>query len=191
MVTLGALPKVPLTVTAAADEEELEEPPHPASTPTASSGRAVRTAIRRMGNKPCRRQLCRHRRKPRQPSGLSGPDGPGPVPGPSRPATTAAPTLPPPAGYLRPPLYLHVVSSHAGDKLLHPLVGAPERVLAQHGPLRLVVQLEMHPVHGEIAPPLLRAADELAPQPGPGGLRGYRLRLEDVDVPGGTDHRAT
>ena len=89
-------------VTAAADEEELEEPPHPASTPTASSGRAVRTAIRRMGNKPCRRRQCRHRRKPRQPSGLSGPDGPGPVPGPSRPATTAAPTLPPLAGYLRP-----------------------------------------------------------------------------------------
>src|SRR6516165_1993340 len=102
MVTAGALPNEPVTLTAAADEElEEEEPPHPASTPTASRGRAESTAIRRMGNKPCRRRLCRHRRKPRQPSGLSGPDGPGPVPGPSRPAIAAAPTLPPLAGYLR------------------------------------------------------------------------------------------
>src|SRR6266436_1053118 len=54
---------------------------------------------------------------------------------------------------------------HAGDELLHPLVDRAEWVLAQHGPLGLVVELQVHPVDGEIAPPLLRPADELAAQP--------------------------
>jgi hypothetical protein len=40
----------------------------------------------------------------------------------------------------------------------------------------------MDPVHREIAPALLRAPDELAPQPGPGRLRRHRLGLEDVNV---------
>ena len=48
--------------------------------------------------------------------------------------------------------------SHARDQPLDPLVDRPERVLAQHRALRLVVQLEVHPVDGEVAPPLLRAA---------------------------------
>src|SRR3954468_10177891 len=46
-------------------------------------------------------------------------------------------------------------SSHAGDEAVDALVVGPERVLAQHGTLRLVVQLEVHPVDGEVAPALL------------------------------------
>src|ERR1700746_1094280 len=72
--------------------------------------------------------------------------------------------------------------SHAGDELLDALVPRAERVLAQHGPLGLVVQLEVHPVDGEVAALLLRPADELAAQLGPGGLRRDRLGLEDLQV---------
>ena len=61
--------------------------------------------------------------------------------------------------------------SEAGDQPLDPLVEGAERVLAQHGALRLVVELEVHPVDGEVALPGLGRLDELAPQPGPGGLR--------------------
>ena len=70
--------------------------------------------------------------------------------------------------------------SHAGDQPLHPLVVRPERVLAQHGALRLVVELQVHPVDGEVAPLLLGVPDELAAQPGPGGLRRRLLGLEDL-----------
>jgi len=42
----------------------------------------------------------------------------------------------------------------------------------------------MHPVDGEITPPLLGSADELTAQLRPGGLRRNRLRLEDVQVTG-------
>src|ERR1700746_2188010 len=79
--------------------------------------------------------------------------------------------------------------SHAGDELLDALVDRAERVLAQHGPLGLVVQLEVHPVDGEVAPLLLGPADELAAQPGPRRLRRDRLGLEDVDVAGRPLHR--
>src|SRR5450755_3867204 len=71
---------------------------------------------------------------------------------------------------------------HAGDQLLHPLVDRAERVLAEHRPLRLVVELEVHPVHGEVAPPLLRPPDKLAAQPRAGGLRRHGLGLEDVQI---------
>src|ERR1700750_2593178 len=71
---------------------------------------------------------------------------------------------------------------HPRDQLLDALVNRAERVLAQHGPLRLVVQLEVHPVDGEVAPLLLGPADELAAQLGPRRLRGNRLGLEDGDV---------
>src|SRR5262245_53451224 len=71
---------------------------------------------------------------------------------------------------------------HAGDEAVHPLVEGPERVLAEHCALRLVVQLQVHPVDGEVAPLLLRVPDELATQPRPGGLRGRLLRLEDLQV---------
>src|ERR1700730_14679040 len=52
-----------------------------------------------------------------------------------------------------------VTGLHAGDQLLDPLVHRPERVLAQHGPLGLVVQLQVHPVHGEVTAALLGPAD--------------------------------
>src|ERR1700744_2524684 len=80
--------------------------------------------------------------------------------------------------------------SNTGDELLDPLVDRPERVLAQHGALGLVVELQVNPVHGEVAAPLLRPADELAAQPSPGGLRRDRLGLEDVQVPSGPVDRA-
>ena len=79
---------------------------------------------------------------------------------------------------------------HAGDKLLHPFVDRTERVLAQHRPLRLVVQLEVHPVDGEVAALFLGPADELAPQLGAGGLRRDGLGLEDLQVGGHPVDRA-
>ena len=42
----------------------------------------------------------------------------------------------------------------------------------------------MHPVDGEVAALLLRVPDELAAQPGPGGLRRRLLGLEDLQVAG-------
>src|SRR3954471_22663560 len=74
------------------------------------------------------------------------------------------------------------MSLHAGDQLLDPLVDAAVRVLAQHGALGLVVQLEVHPVDGEVAAPLLRPADEIAAQLRPRGLRRDALRLEDREI---------
>src|SRR6516165_1592364 len=57
------------------------------------------------------------------------------------------------------------------DELLDPLVPGLERVLAEHRPLGLVVELEMDPVHGEVTAAFLGPPDELAPELGPGGLR--------------------
>src|SRR5215211_756007 len=74
------------------------------------------------------------------------------------------------------------LTSHAGDEPIHAFVDGAEGVLAQHGPLCLVVELEVHPVDGEVATPFLSTADELAAQPGPGGLRRDRLRREHVEV---------
>src|ERR1039457_7647766 len=80
--------------------------------------------------------------------------------------------------------------SHAGDEPLDPLIDRTERVLAHHGPLSLVVELEMHPVDGEVTPPFLGPADELPAQLRPGSLRRNRLRLEDVQVTGPPLHGA-
>src|SRR6476469_2163731 len=77
---------------------------------------------------------------------------------------------------------------HPRYQLLDPLVDRAERVLAQHGPLSLVVQLEVNPVDGEVAPLLLGPADELAAELGPRRLRRDRLGLEDVDVAGRSLH---
>src|SRR6478609_2640594 len=74
--------------------------------------------------------------------------------------------------------------SHTVDQALDALVLGAERVLAQDGALGLVVELEVHPVDGEVAPTLLGLADELATQPRPGGLRRHRLRAEDLEVGG-------
>src|ERR1700744_41202 len=95
-----------------------------------------------------------------------------------------------PRGHTAIPLWPRCGQLHAGDELFDSFVDRSERVLAQHRALRLVVELQVHPVHGEITPPLLGPADELAPQPGPGGLRRHRLGLEDVQVAGGAVDRA-
>src|SRR5581483_1395038 len=68
---------------------------------------------------------------------------------------------------------------HGRDELLDALVDTAVRVLAEHSALGLVVQLQVHPVDGEVAPALLGPADEVAPQLGPRGLRRHALGLED------------
>src|SRR5690348_9007711 len=73
---------------------------------------------------------------------------------------------------------------HARDQALDPLVDRTERVLAQHGALRLVIELEVHPVDGEVTAGGLGRADELAAQPRPSGLRWIVHRLRDVLVGG-------
>src|SRR5690606_36872811 len=94
------------------------------------------------------------------------------------PASSAATVRGPPWTCLRSPW------SHARDQPLDAFVVGTERVLAQDGALRLVVQLQVHPVDGEVAPALLGVPDELTAQPGPGGLRRPLLRLEDLQVGG-------
>src|SRR5918911_1226668 len=74
--------------------------------------------------------------------------------------------------------------SHALDEALHTLVVGAERVLAQDGPLGLVVELQVHPVDREIAAALLGALDEIAAQPCPRRLRRDRLGREDREVVG-------
>src|SRR5690606_27181374 len=103
------------------------------------------------------------------------------------PGTRDAPRVSPPGGIAtgrrgRPD------RPHAGDQLHPPLVHRAEGVLAQHGPLRLVDELEGDPVDGEVPALLLGPPDEVAAQPRPGGLRRHRLALEDLEVvadPGG------
>src|SRR3954464_6265061 len=82
------------------------------------------------------------------------------------------------------------LSLHAGDELFHPVVHGPEWVLAQDGALRLVVELEMDPVDGEVASLLLSPFDEVASEPGARGLRGDGLGLEDAQVAGDPVDRA-
>ena len=54
----------------------------------------------------------------------------------------------------------------AGDEALDALVARLERVLAEHGALRLVVELQVHPVDRVVALALLGPLDERAAQPG-------------------------
>src|SRR5206468_11311489 len=70
--------------------------------------------------------------------------------------------------------------SHVRDQLLHPVVNAAERVLAEHRPLRLIVQLQVDPVDGVVAPLRLRLADEVAAELGTGRLRRLAHRGADV-----------
>ena len=72
-----------------------------------------------------------------------------------------------------------------GDELLDPLVARPERVLAEDGALGLVVELQVHPVDRVVALALLGPPDELAAEPGPGGLRRRLDGLVDVGVGAG------
>ena len=62
------------------------------------------------------------------------------------------------------------------------LVAAAQRVLAQHRALRLVIELEVHPVHRVVALALLGPLDELATQAGPRGLRRVVDGCLDVRV---------
>src|SRR6478736_179339 len=63
---------------------------------------------------------------------------------------------------------------HGGDQPIHPLVRRQERVLAEHGALGLVVELEVHPVDGVVVPTLLGGPDEVTAQLRPGGLGWHR-----------------
>src|SRR5215468_922559 len=182
MFTTGALPKPPVTLTAALPAEDEEELPQPARAIAASRGKAEMTAIRRMGN------LVNVEYELRQPTGW---------PAPSVLWEKGRSLL---SGdwqltFRRPALYMPVIALassalHAGDQLFDPFVHRAERVLAQDRALSLVVELEVDPVDGEVPPPLLCPANELSPQPCPRGLRRHRLGLEDVDVPHGAHHRA-
>src|SRR5689334_15892346 len=52
-------------------------------------------------------------------------------------------------------LPVHLECLQRRDEFLDALVAGFERVLAEHRPLRLVVELEVHPVDGEVASALL------------------------------------
>ena len=71
-----------------------------------------------------------------------------------------------------------------GDQALDAVVARLERVLAEHGALRLVVELQVHPVDGVVALAFLGPLDERAAQPGPRGLRRRVHRVVDVLVGG-------
>src|SRR5262249_50074691 len=79
---------------------------------------------------------------------------------------------------------------HAGDQAVEAFVVGAERILAQDRTLRLVVELEVDPVDGEVAAAFLGVPDELAAQPGPGGLRRRLLGLEYLHVGGHPVDRA-
>ena len=49
------------------------------------------------------------------------------------------------------------------DEPFHSIVVCLERILQQQGPLGLVIELEMHPVHGEVTPLLRSPSDECSP----------------------------
>ena len=61
------------------------------------------------------------------------------------------------------------------DQALHPVVGGDEGILAEHCALRLVIQLQVHPVDGVVVTALLRSTDEVASKLGPRGLSGTAL----------------
>src|SRR6187402_3373194 len=73
---------------------------------------------------------------------------------------------------------------HAGDESLDAFVDGPERVLAQHRALSLIVELEVHPVDGEVTARSLCGTDELTAKLGPRGLRRLVDRGFDVLVGG-------
>src|SRR5690242_6853377 len=69
-----------------------------------------------------------------------------------------------------------------GDQPLHALVARLERVRAEDGALRLVVELQVDPVDRVVALALLGPLDERAAQARPGRLRRHRHRLGDLLV---------
>src|SRR3954453_24092441 len=80
---------------------------------------------------------------------------------------------------------------HTVDQPLDALVIGPERVLAQHGALAMVVQLQVHPVDGEVAAPLLCLSDELTANPRTRGLGRHRFGGEDLEVGGDPGDRSS
>src|SRR5690606_28285957 len=79
---------------------------------------------------------------------------------------------------------------HRRDEGGHPLVAARERVLAEHGLLGRVVELEVHPVDGVVAAALLRGGDEVPAELRAGGLRRRGPRRLDLLVRGHARHEA-
>ncbi len=71
---------------------------------------------------------------------------------------------------------------HALDQPVHPVVERLERVLAEHRSLRLVVELQVDPVDGEVAPLLLRRLMNSPRSRGSGGLRRPALGLESAQL---------
>ena len=80
--------------------------------------------------------------------------------------------------------------SHAVNEALHPFIVRAERVLAQHRALRLVVEFQVYPVDGEVAPTLLGLADEVSTQACARRLRRDALGREDVEITGDASDRA-
>src|SRR3990170_4600935 len=70
--------------------------------------------------------------------------------------------------------------SEGGDELGHALVTRPERILAKHRPLRLIVELQVYPVDREVAALAFCRADELASELCPCML--WRLLGRPFDV---------
>jgi len=68
--------------------------------------------------------------------------------------------------------------SHAFDESIYPIVDGLKGVLTQDCALRLVVELEVDPVDGEVTTSLLRAFDELPAKARPRSLRRHTLALE-------------
>src|SRR5690348_10127794 len=83
-------------------------------------------------------------------------------------------------GDVRP--YVPMSSLQRSDQPFDALVARLERVLAENGPLRLVVELQVHPVDGVVALAFLGPLDERATQAGTRRLRRGVDRLVDLLV---------
>src|SRR3990172_3242230 len=88
------------------------------------------------------------------------------------------------------PILPTLVASERSDQFVHPLVHGAEGVLAEHRPLGLVVELQVHPVDGEVAVLGLRGLDEVAAETRPCRLRGLGESSGDVLVGDHTFHEA-
>jgi hypothetical protein len=79
----------------------------------------------------------------------------------------------------------------AGDQAVDPVVVRAEGVLAENRALGLVVELQVHPIDGEIPPLSFGGVDELASQLGASRLRRFlRGPLDILLVAHALDHVA-